>query len=211
MAIPSNSLTTETPHARKSKVLHVHLAITAALGSFSFGFQLAIISGVLPLAAKEFMLTSAKEGFLVSTILLGALLGVCIAGVIADKLGRKPSLQIHAALFIIGTVLCANCTSFALLVAGRLISGLALGLVSTLVPLYLSEISPATWRGRIVSGNQIMMALGILMCLLCQLQHGLVGIMEDDACCRPYSLYPAARFSFFYTRKPILADLQGSV
>ena len=137
-------------------------ALVAALGAFSFGFQTAVISGVLPFATQEFLLVNTKQGFLVSSILMGAIIGVFLCGYMSDTFGRKRSLQLQALLFIAGTIICFTSSSFFVLVMGRVISGLALGLASALVPLYLSEISPASCRGRMVAINQLFLSLGVL-------------------------------------------------
>lgn len=137
-------------------------ALIAALGGFLFGYNTSVISGALLFLSQEFTLSPLSEGILVSTILLGALLGALVSGFAADRWGRKPTILLNGAIYALGILIVVTAESFSTLLLGRFISGIAVGLSSMLVPLYISEISPPQWRGALVALNQLMVTLGIL-------------------------------------------------
>ena len=140
---------------------HFSVAV-AILGGFLYGYHTAVIAGVLILVAPLFDLTLFEQGMLVSAILIGALPGALLASQLADRLGRKRSLLITAFLFVIGTALTAIAHSYSALIIGRLINGVALGLVSVVTPLYIAEISRPEHRGGTVSLYQFALTLGIM-------------------------------------------------
>lgn len=139
----------------------------AALGGLLFGFDMAVISGAIPFVKDQFNLSSVAEGWFVSSALLGAILGVAISGELSDRWGRKKSLFIAAILFFTSAVGCALAPSFTILIVARILGGMAVGIASNVVPLYLSEISPANIRGRLVTCYQLAVTIGILTAYLC--------------------------------------------
>ncbi len=141
----------------------VYTLYVAALGGCSVGLQSGIISGALPFLTKQYELSYAHQGFIVSVLLIGAMFGVAISGWIADRFGRLKGLFLQAILFCIGTLLVVSAQSLLDIVLGRLITGVAIGIVSSLVPLYLSEISPDYCRGRFVAMYQFFVAIGFLL------------------------------------------------
>lgn len=144
----------------------VFSALTAALGGFLFGYNTSVISGALLFLSKQFALQPDKEGVLVSIILLGALLGACTGGLIADRLGRRKTLIITGIAYCVGTLVVALSKDVSMLLVGRFITGIGVGLGSMVVPLYLAETAPARWRGALVSLNQLMITVGILAAYL---------------------------------------------
>ena len=136
------------------KIYFLFSIFVVTLASFLFGFNTAIISGALLYITDEFHLTLLEQGILVSSIILGAILGSFTGGSLADILGRKTSLFITALIFLIGTTFIYFTNEFSLIVVGRFIQGIGVGFASLLAPLYLSEISPIKYRGAIVSINQ---------------------------------------------------------
>ncbi len=136
----------------------------ASLGGLLFGYHTAVISGVLAPLKKTFSLTVLEEGLVVSTVLLGGLVGSFFAGPLADKWGRKKALLITALIFSVGGVGLTISFSYGSLLFGRFITGVAVGLASVISPLYLAEISPPNFRGRFVCMFQLMLAGGF--CLL---------------------------------------------
>jgi sugar porter (SP) family MFS transporter len=136
--------------------------ISAALGGFAFGYELAVISAALLFVRTEFGLSGFEQGVLVGVLPLGAMAGGTLAGRVADRLGRRSTLMLAGVLFAVGTVLATAAPSFAVLVIARAITGVGVGAVSSTGPLYLSEISPPELRGRLVTVNQLMVVLGIL-------------------------------------------------
>jgi SP family sugar porter-like MFS transporter len=139
------------------------IALIAALGGLMFGYDWVVIGGAELFYEKYFKLTSALEiGWAMSSALVGALFGAMFGGALSDKFGRKPLLLIAGFLFVatsIGTGLAAN---FTLFVAARLLGGVAIGIASNLAPLYIAEIAPAAMRGRLVSLNQLTIAIGVV-------------------------------------------------
>ena len=138
------------------------IAGVASLGGLLFGYDTGVISGALLFIRHVFGLGPAMQGLVVALALLGATLGAAAAGSYSDRFGRRHVIIVTACLFVAGSLLCAVATSIAVLLAGRLVIGIAIGFVSMLTPLYLSEIAPTDKRGAVVSLNQICITLGIL-------------------------------------------------
>jgi sugar porter (SP) family MFS transporter len=143
---------------------HVLLgAAITALGGLLFGYDTGVISGALLFIGKDFPgLTSFDRELLTSILLIGALIGALAAGKIADKIGRRPTVLGTAALFVAGVMLAAFSPSYGVLVAARVVIGLAVGSASMVVPLYIGEVVPPKIRGALVSFNQLAITSGIL-------------------------------------------------
>lgn len=139
------------------------ITIVASLGGLLFGFDMAVISGVLPFVERQFTLTALQEGWFVSSALVGCILGVAFSGNLSDQLGRRKLLFLSALLFLCSALGCALVNSLHLLIAARLVGGIGVGIASIVVPLYLSEISPAAIRGRLVTCYQLAITVGILL------------------------------------------------
>jgi SP family arabinose:H+ symporter-like MFS transporter len=135
----------------------------AALGGFLFGFDTAVISGTVGLVKNDFRLDALQEGWFVSCALLGCIIGVAFSGKLSDKYGRKIVLILSALLFLVSAVGCIICSSFSQLVIFRLIGGLGIGVASMVSPLYISEFSPAKFRGMMVSLYQLALTVGIVV------------------------------------------------
>ncbi len=147
---------------------HVLLgAAITALGGLLFGYDTGVISGALLFIGKDFPgLTSFDKELLTSILLVGALIGALAAGKIADKIGRRPTVLGTAALFVAGVMLAAFSPSYGVLVAARVVIGLAVGSASMVVPLYIGEVVPPKIRGALVSFNQLAITSGILVSYL---------------------------------------------
>ncbi len=138
------------------------IALTAALGGFLFGYDTAVISGTISFVKAKFALDAAMEGWFVSSALVGCIAGVSIAGELSDRLGRKWALIGSGLLFSISALGCAISASHAELIVFRLLGGVGVGVASMLSPLYISEVSPAKIRGRMVALYQFAITVGIL-------------------------------------------------
>lgn len=138
------------------------VVIVAAFGGFLFGYHTGIISAALIYITPTFKLTIAQQGMLVSLILVGALFSALLAGGLADKIGRRRTIAITSALFIIGATINALSRSYEMLLLGRVITGFGVGIVSVCGPLYLAEVSPPRHRGTFVAFYQLAISLGIL-------------------------------------------------
>ncbi len=151
-----------TKSDERCSVYLLFVVVVAAFGGFLYGFHTGVIAGALIFLIPSFHLSTADQGMVVSIILLGGLVGALAAGSFADHFGRKRTILVSSALFILGAALIALCNSYEHLLLGRFISGLGVGIVSLAAPLYLAEISPARYRGSFVSLFQLAIAIGIL-------------------------------------------------
>jgi MFS transporter, SP family, xylose:H+ symportor len=140
------------------------ISLVASLGGLLFGYDWVVIGGAKPFFEKFFRLESeALVGWANSCALLGCLLGSLLSGALSDKLGRKRLLLSCGLLFAGSSILTGWATSFAAFIAWRIVGGVAIGMASHLSPMYIAEVSPARWRGRLVSMNQLAIVVGILM------------------------------------------------
>ncbi|MES2371104.1 MAG: sugar porter family MFS transporter [Bacteroidota bacterium] len=139
------------------------LSFISALGGYLFGFDFAVISGALPFLKHQFNLDEYWEGFATGSLALGAIVGCIAAGKIADKKGRRPGLLIAASVFGISSLFMAFAPDRNLFIASRFVAGIGVGMASMLSPLYIAEIAPAAYRGRMVAINQLTIVLGILI------------------------------------------------
>src|SRR5437660_4476765 len=137
-----------------------------ALGGVLFGYDTGVISGALLFIPNDFKLSPFLQGAIVAGLLLGAMIGAAFAGWLSDRLGRRRLIMIAALVFIAGALVCAFAPTVAVLVAGRVILGFAVGSAALVVPLYLSEIAPTEIRGAITSLNQLMIVSGILVAFI---------------------------------------------
>jgi sugar porter (SP) family MFS transporter len=146
----------------KSPLYVLFLAAVAAISGFLFGFDTAVINGVLLFLRRQLSLSNIETEVAASALLLGCLLGAAGASLISDRVGRRKSLLLAAILFAISTVGAALANSVTMFSIGRLVGGLAIGLASVTTPVYIAEVSPARSRGRLVSMNQLAIVVGIL-------------------------------------------------
>jgi sugar porter (SP) family MFS transporter len=133
-----------------------------ALGGVLFGYDTGVISGAVLFIPNDFKLTPFVKGAVVAGLLLGAMIGAAGAGRLSDRLGRRRLIIAAAVVFTGGALLAALAPSVEVLIAARVILGLAVGTAALVVPLYLSEIAPTDVRGAIASLNQMMIVVGIL-------------------------------------------------
>lgn len=140
----------------------------ACCGAFAFGYHLGVVNGPLEAIAKElgFAGNKALQGLVVSSTLMGAAAGSLVGGGFADALGRRASFMLCALPMLVGPLLSATASALNPMVAGRFLAGVAIGLSSALVPLYISEVAPTKLRGALGSLNQLMICLGILGALV---------------------------------------------
>lgn len=139
----------------------ITIAAIAAIAGILFGYDTGVVSGAILFINDEFQLSAQTNGLVVSAVLFGALLGAISSGRLADNLGRKRLLLLDALIFIVGTLTTAVGSTISLIIVGRIIVGIAIGIASYVAPLYISEISPAPYRGALVSLNQLAITIGI--------------------------------------------------
>ena len=145
----------------KSNVLLI--AIIAATGGLLFGFDTGVISGALPFLKEYWHLSDASVEWITTTVLIGAVLGAITSGKLSDFLGRKKMIIVNAIIFTIGALGCALATNIEMLIIMRVIIGIAIGITSYVVPMYIAEVSPTRRRGALVTLNQLMITIGILV------------------------------------------------
>ena len=135
----------------------------AAMGGLLFGYDWVVIGGAKPFYEKYFHLDSEQLiGWANSCALLGCLLGSMVAGWMSDRFGRKRLLVSSAVLFAVSSAFTGLAATFLTFVCWRIVGGLAIGIASNVSPTYIAEVSPARWRGRLVSLNQMTIVIGIL-------------------------------------------------
>jgi SP family galactose:H+ symporter-like MFS transporter len=152
-------------HAGTNRFVYIAAAISA-LGGMLFGYDTGVISGAILFIQQDFALSPLPEEIVVSSVVLGALFGAAAGGKLTDRFGRRIVLMVTAALFALGAVGTALATTITWLISGRVIVGIAIGVASFTAPLYISEISPVSLRGRFVSFNQIALTSGIVIAYL---------------------------------------------
>lgn len=157
--------TTAAPpaHARATAVF---TCVLAALAGLMFGLDVGVISGAQQFIQKDFAVSDHTIEWVVSSMMAGAALGALGAAWMSAALGRKRSLILGAVLFVVGSVLCGTAPSPAMLILGRVILGVAIGIASFTAPLYLAEIAPEKIRGAMISLYQLMITIGILVAFL---------------------------------------------
>jgi sugar porter (SP) family MFS transporter len=138
-------------------------AMVAAIGGLLFGFDTAVINGAIVFIKQQFSLSDTQTEIAASSLLLGCVVGASLAAFTSDRLGRKKVLLGSAALFTISSIGSALPRNLSEFVIARFIGGVAIGMASTLSPLYIAEISPAAKRGLLVSLNQLAIVTGILL------------------------------------------------
>jgi MFS transporter, SP family, arabinose:H+ symporter len=149
--------------------------IVAALGGLLFGFDTVVISGTTSGLTATYNLSPFWKGFTVAAALWGTVIGSLLAGIPGDKFGRRDSLRIMAVLYLISAIGCAEAWSWTALVIFRFVGGLGIGGSSVLGPMYIAEISPAAWRGRLVGFFQFNIVFGILVAYL---SNYLIGLQQ---------------------------------
>jgi len=163
---PNGHLVGELQEARKCKKLVYAVALTAALAGLLFGLDVGVISGALPFIAQQFKAGTERQELIVSSLLIGAVIGTLLSGILSRTYGRKNTLLVSAVVFAIGSIFSALATSAKMLIYVRLFLGVAVGIASFTAPLYLSEMSPPRVRGSLISMYQLMITIGILSAFL---------------------------------------------
>ena len=174
----------------------IRSTVVAALGGLLFGFDTAVISGTTAALTQQYSLTPSLLGATVASALVGTILGAMLAGFPGDRFGRRDSLRIMAVLYLISSLGCAFAWNWHSLIAFRFIGGLGIGGSSVLGPMYIAEVAPAKWRGRLVGFFQFNVVLGIL---LAYLSNYLISLRQFGAVEWRWQLgVPAIPAAFFF-------------
>lgn len=162
-ALQQNVLTRKK---KESSMLYLWFVSTvAALGGLLFGYDAVVVSGTNSQVMALFHFTPAQLGFYVSCVLWGCMFGSGVAGPVSDSLGRKKTLMAAAIMIFISAAWSGTATSVLQLIIARLLGGIGIGAATMVCPLYISEISPEKYRGRMVTLFQLTITIGIIMCV----------------------------------------------
>jgi MFS transporter, SP family, arabinose:H+ symporter len=171
--------------------------VVAGLGGLLFGFDTAVIAGVTRALAGTYHLSPGSLGITVSGALWGTILGAMLAGIPGDRYGRRDSLRLMAVLYFVSAVGCAFAWDWYSLVFFRFVGGLGIGGSSVLGPMYIAEVAPARWRGRLVGFFQFNIVFGILVAYLSNYLVGQAGFGDLEWRWKlGVSAFPAALFFF---------------
>jgi SP family galactose:H+ symporter-like MFS transporter len=150
-------------NAERRRFVNIAATITAT-GGLLFGYDTGVISGALLFIKQDFSpLSPFLQGIIVSFLLVGAVVGALSGGPLSDRIGRRPTALLAAIIFGTGALAVALAPTVSFIIFGRFLLGLGVGLASMIVPLYIAEIAPADRRGALVSLNQLMITIGILL------------------------------------------------
>jgi MFS transporter, SP family, xylose:H+ symportor len=144
----------------------VRVSLIAALGGFLFGFETAVISGAEKTIEHLWHLSPKLLGFTVASSLIGTVVGSIIAGIPAQRFGRRATLKMIAILYLVSAIGCSISAIWILFITFRFIGGIAVGASSVVGPMYISEIAPAKQRGRLAGSFQLNIVAGIFIAYL---------------------------------------------
>ena len=174
------------PIKKQNKTLVAVIATVAATGGLLFGFDTGVISGAIPFFQKAFGITDSWVEIITTAGLVGAVIGAMSSGRIADIVGRKKVILASAIIFMIGAVWSGMSPGPVMLVFARLFLGIAIGVSSFAVPLYIAEISPTKSRGTLVSMFQLLITIGIMVSYLSDSAFAVPdGHPDFNSCWRP--------------------------
>jgi sugar porter (SP) family MFS transporter len=154
--------------------------VVGALGGLLFGFDTAVIAGATQALKELYHLPPLWLGFTVASALVGTVIGSMLAGIPGDRLGRRASLRWMAVLYVVSALGCALAWNWSSLVFFRVIGGLGIGGSSVLGPMYIAEIAPAKWRGRLVGIFQFNVVFGILLAYFSNYLLGTMGFGDAE-------------------------------
>lgn len=192
------------------------ISLIAAMGGLLFGYDWVVIGGAKPFFEKSFGLTTATEiGWANSCALLGCLAGALATGALGDRFGRKRLLVAAALLFAVSSVMTGWAPSFGAFVAWRIAGGAAIGMASTLSPMYIAEVAPPHLRGRLVAVNQLTIVIGILAA---QIVNWLIAVRlpfpvvaDVEAARAAWNVASGWRWMFTAVAVPALVFLAGAL
>jgi SP family sugar:H+ symporter-like MFS transporter len=186
----------------------IALSSVAAIGGFLFGFDSGVINGAVDALAHAFGTRAATTGFAVASVLLGCAVGAFVAGAVADRHGRRPTMLLNAVLFLVSAVATGLAGSAGFFIASRLVGGLAIGAASVLAPMYIAEVAPAHMRGRLASLQQMAIVSGLFGAFL---SNDVLARLAGGARATLWLGAPAWRWMFWMEAVPALAFLAGAL
>jgi len=196
-----------TPKPPPVSALHILLlASVAAIGGFLFGFDSGVINGAVDALKSAFGTDSAGTGFAVGSVLIGCAVGAFLAGALAERFGRRPAMLLTGVVFLVSAFATGAATNVYLFIAARAVGGLAIGAASILAPMYISEVAPASLRGRLSSLQQLAIVLGLFFAFL---SNDLIASAAGGASKLLWFGAPAWRWMFWMEAVPSAAFLFG--
>lgn len=192
------------------------ISLVAAMGGLLFGYDWVVIGGAKPFFETSFGLTTAAQiGWANSCALLGCLAGALAAGALGDRFGRKKLLVAAAVLFAVSSVMTGWAGSFEAFVAWRIAGGAAIGMASTLSPMYIAEVAPPHLRGRLVAVNQLTIVIGILAAQIVNwiiaVRLPFPGVSDVEAARAAWNVAAGWRWMFTAVAVPSLVFLAGAL
>lgn len=163
-SIRSHLGSTQTQHKVSGFVIVV--AAIAAIGGLLFGYDTGVISGAILFIKQQYNLDTTLQEITVSMVLVGAVTGAALGGILGDRYGRKRMIIYAAIIFGVGAVMTALTPNLPILIIGRVIVGVGIGIASFISPMYISEVAPKSIRGTLVFLNQLALTIGILLAYL---------------------------------------------
>jgi MFS transporter, SP family, sugar:H+ symporter len=203
-----NGPTTTVQPTTGSSTYVIGLSSVAAIGGFLFGFDSGVINGAVDALAHAFGTRAATTGFAVASVLLGCAFGAFVAGTVADRYGRRPTMLLNAVLFLCSAVATGMADSAVFFIAARLVGGLAIGAASVLAPMYISEVAPSHMRGRLASLQQMAIVLGLFSAFL---SNDILARVAGGASATLWLGAPAWRWMFWMETVPSIAFLVGAL
>lgn len=182
----------------------VFISIVATIGGFLFGFDSGVINGTVRGLVASFGSDSATTGFNVASMLLGCAVGAFFAGTIADKIGRRPVLLIAGVFFAVSAWGSGAAGGSGEFIIYRILGGLAVGAASVIAPAYVSEVTPARYRGRLASLQQIAIISGLFTAFL---SNYLIASQAGGATSEYLLGYEAWRWMFWVELVPAIIFL----
>ncbi|KAJ2158872.1 hypothetical protein GGF46_003455 [Coemansia sp. RSA 552] len=160
------------------------------VGGFLFGYDTGVISGALVVIKDEWDLNTTQQEFIVSATTLGAIVGGLFSGYFADRWGRRVITFLSSLVFILGALIMTFAKNYPTLIGGRVVVGLAVGAASMVVPIYIGELAPKEFRGRLVTLNVLAITGGQLVSYL--ISWGLTDVHNGWRWMFAISAFPAA-------------------
>ncbi len=166
--VQTSSTSQPSPSGATHRVSRFVIVVSAiaAIGGLLFGYDTGVISGAILFIKQQFGLDSTMQEFTVSAVLIGAVPGAALGGILGDRFGRRNMMMLAAIIFGVGAVVTALTPNLDLLIFGRIIVGVGIGIASFISPMYISEVAPKSIRGTLVFLNQLALTIGILLAYL---------------------------------------------
>ena len=153
----------ETICTKRNWFFIIYVMIFAGVGGVLYGYDIGVISGALPFLKQEIQLSPDQLSIIVAAVLGGGSIATLVSGALADKFGRRPMIILAALVFIFGIFLLINAQSYSIVLLGRLVQGVGVGIVTIVIPLYLVESVPSRFRGRGIAIFQCFLTAGIML------------------------------------------------